>query len=705
MDETKEGCQGQSGCIRPNDWPDLPSTSVLNCEGQCRSGAAGRGPTHPSWISQYCEIEGSFYNGSHFENQAFSLCKSHLVRDSGGISVEGRSGKWSSESVSDEIWTAEWAAYTAALQKTLPFYRDDELETPDIDNLSSDQKKTVTVNGESVEVTNHMRWKRPFPSSLFSPILGPTAFRDLTTMMRFPARSPPPMKPTAKDFHGPGQPACGVMGNRAYVGSGKIARLLSMDHSSPDDSTWRAEIGSEFPYPYKKSNGEECLLKNHDDSRDKFPNYRQNFGTVVTSQGLWMIGGLIAPSADLEGRALNRKYNIPGCTKNAHLRDVWVFNPRGWSQDAVLGGDSALISKYQSESEGDIFPKRMGYLEGKDASARKANALDQSFSDFRFSDAAPGGRFNLTIDNALDEGWACTGVQGKWCRKPYLPRETKGAESVIMCFEPSTGTEDYGFVKFGQNKEIQRRPRTCMIDETDGSKDEKCICYIVNVSGQSGKKQAAQGSGFRPEIDYLEIPRADGTYGSDNEFYSEFVEEYCPNAKDTFPGVDPPINHGEETAVTDYTECTEDCGGSGQPDCNRKWRKINLKRKWHEAGRIKHPRMGFLAGTLKGEIVIWGGECYGPDKMRQWNLDGTLRATRLQYQPRSCGIQIDASGKSNNDDYIEVFSMIRMNKAGFLFGERRYVELNGYLPGRAGHGEAAVSQAYSLYNTKTSNFA
>ena len=48
--------------------------------------------------------------------------------------------------------------------------------------------------------------------------------------------------------------------------------------------------------------------------------------------------------------------------------------------------------------------------------------------------------------------------------------------------------------------------------------------------------------------------------------------------------------------------------------------------------------------------------------------------------------------------------MVRMNAAGFLFGERRYVELEGYLPGRAGHGEAAVSQAFSLYNTKQTNF-
>ena len=703
MDETKEGCKGASGCVRDFDWPDLPSTSVLNCEGQCRNGESGRGPTHPSWLSQYCEIEGQFYNGSDFESMSFSLCKSHLVTDSSGIKVEGRTGKWSSVPVTDDVFEAEWDAYTAALAHTLPFYKDDELETPDIDSLPSSQTKTKTINGRSTKVTNHPRWKRPFPANLFSPILGPTAFRDLTTMFNYPHKTPGPMRQESKDFHGPGQPACGVLGDRAYVGSGKIGKLLSLSHTAPEDTAWRVEPGSDFPYPYKKTTGEECLLKNSDNTRDKFPNYRQNFGTVVTSQGLWIIGGLVAPSADLEGRALNLKYNIEGCTKHAHMNDVWVYNPRGWSFNDIMGSDSALISKYQALSAGDILPKRMGYPEGNTAVANKAQALDQSFDDFRLSDTA-GGDFDLTIDTAIDEGWACTGVQGKWCRKPFLPRETKGAESVIMCFEPSTGRENYGYVQFGKDKDIPRRPRACMIDETDGRSNDKCICYIVNVSGQSGKKQAADGSGFRPEMDYIEIPRADGKYGSDHPYYSEYVTEYCPNAEETFPGVDAPIEHGDESAVGDYTECTEDCGAPGQPECNRKWKKVNLRRKWHEAGKIKHPRMGFLAGTLKGEVVIWGGECYGPDKMRHWNLDGTLRATRLQYQPRSCGIEIDGGGNANNDDYIEVFSIIRMNKAGYLFGERRYVELDGYLPGRAGHGEAAVSQAYSLFNTQTSNF-
>ena len=697
MVDGEEGCKGESGCIRDHDWPDLPSTSVLNCEGQCRDGAAGRGPTNPRWLAQYCEVTGHFYTGLEFEEQFHSLCRSKMVQSSDGITVEGRSHKWSSEPVSDEEFEANWAAYTTALKATLPFYMSDKLQSSDINSLEDKFKKVIEHNGQSIEVTNTNRWKGILPTSLYSPILGPTAFRDIPSILNFPHKSPSNFKESAREFHGPGQPACGVLGDRSYIGSGKFARLMSLSNSNADSTLWELEDGSEFPFLHKKSTGEECLLINTNGSRDKFPNYRQNFGTVVTSQGLWMIGGLVAPSADLAGRALNKKYNVDGCTNNAHMNDVWVFNPKGWSLEDILSNDSALIAKY-SGNFGDIIPKKTGYTFGKAQSDRIAVQLDQTLSDFRLSDVK-GGDFDLTIDSALEEGWACTGVQGKWCRKPFLPRETKGAESVIMCFEPSSGTENYGYVRFGENKQIQRRPKACMINDTDGSKDEKCICYIVNVSGQSGIKQAEGGSGFRPEIDYLEIPRADGKYGSDHPDFAREVAEYCPDAEATFPGIDQPINHDGQSAVSAYTECTEECGGSGQPACNRLWKAKNLRRRWHEAGKIKHPRMGFLAGTLMGEVVVWGGECYGPSSIRQWNLDGSLRSTRVNYQPRACGITIDSNSRANNDDYMEIFSMIRMNSAGYLFGERRYVELEGYLPGRAAHGEAAVSQSYSMFNT------
>ena len=36
MDDRVNGCydNSESGCSRPNDWPDLPTMSVLNCQGK-----------------------------------------------------------------------------------------------------------------------------------------------------------------------------------------------------------------------------------------------------------------------------------------------------------------------------------------------------------------------------------------------------------------------------------------------------------------------------------------------------------------------------------------------------------------------------------------------------------------------------------------------------------------------------------------------
>ena len=93
----------------------------------------------------------------------------------------------------------------------------------------------------------------------------------------------------------------------------------------------------------------------------------------------------------------------------------------------------------------------------------------------------PGGQFGLTIDSALDEGWACVAVQGKWCRKPDLPLEVKGARAVILCMEPSSGFE------MRNGKKVPRRPRSCSNEETDGG-DNACACFILNIAGQNGYK-------------------------------------------------------------------------------------------------------------------------------------------------------------------------------------------------------------------------
>lgn len=120
----------------------------------------------------------------------------------------------------------------------------------------------------------------------------------------------------------------------------------------------------------------------------------------------------------------------------------------------------------------------MGYATGFEKSANVQSLKPQDWDDFRLSDI-PGGKYNITIDSAIDEGWECTGVSGKWCRKPFLPRPTKGTETVIMCFEYDDNVEQRN------GEEHQRRPRFCSVEETANS-DNNCICYIVNVAGQSG---------------------------------------------------------------------------------------------------------------------------------------------------------------------------------------------------------------------------
>jgi len=118
MQSDPESCTGDSGCMRPNGWPDLPSTSVLKCQGQCRNGAAGQGPTDPRWIHAYCIVTGNFFNikSKTFEQKTFNLCKHELVSDESidGVSVTGLDGKWSSKERDSEEFKATWTEYAQA---------------------------------------------------------------------------------------------------------------------------------------------------------------------------------------------------------------------------------------------------------------------------------------------------------------------------------------------------------------------------------------------------------------------------------------------------------------------------------------------------------------------------------------------------------------------------------------------------------------
>ena len=310
-----------------------------------------------------------------------------------------------------------------------------------------------------------------------------------------------------------------------------------------------------------------------------------------------MIGGLLQPAADIPNRGMYERYgNVEGCSKDSQFRDVWVFNPRGWSRAQILGEAAGKYPEDMPDSA--ILPRRYGY----DVTQRNPfeHLRDQSFADFRLSDNVPGPN-GLTIDSALEAGWECTGVQGKWCRKPFLPLAVKGPETLVTCFEYAEGEETYqeelhdhtGKCFWGESIQIPRRPRVCSMDET-ANPESNCICYLINISGQSGMKNQPNSSGFRPEVNYLEIRRADGTFGSERPFYKESVTESCPNAKKVHDE-DAEMETGLESPVADFTKCVE-CSGEG---CNRIWKKRNLRKKWHEAGRIKYSRVGFMAASFK----------------------------------------------------------------------------------------------------------
>ena len=91
---------------------------------------------------------------------------------------------------------------------------------------------------------------------------------------------------------------------------------------------------------------------------------------------------------------------------------MWVFNPKGWTRQQILG-DAADLPKYSEKTDEEILPKIRGYPKNSTDTVEVEN-LPQNFENFRL--------YGNFIDQALEEGWECTGIDGKWCRKPFLNR-------------------------------------------------------------------------------------------------------------------------------------------------------------------------------------------------------------------------------------------------------------------------------------------
>ena len=110
---------------------------------------------------------------------------------------------------------------------------------------------------------------------------------------------------------------------------------------------------------------------------------------------------LKVPLADLPGRPNYEKYGIqtPGCAFAGCYNDVWVYNPRGWSRDQILGPAAA---KYENIPDSEILPTRPGFDQISPGPALRKKIV-QDFSDFRLSETA-----NFSTENAWNEGWECS---------------------------------------------------------------------------------------------------------------------------------------------------------------------------------------------------------------------------------------------------------------------------------------------------------
>ena len=81
------------------------------------------------------------------------------------------------------------------------------------------------------------------------------------------------------------------------------------------------------------------------------------------------------------------------------------------------------------------------------------------------------------------------------------------------------------------------------------------------------------------------------------------------------------------------------------------------------------------------------------------DYDGNCRSC---FATHNCKVKIQQTNEgvtSTNLDYMEKFVIFRMNRAGFLFGARRHLDIDGYFPGQAIHDESAVSQHFSKMNS------
>ena len=83
-------------------------------------------------------------------------------------------------------------------------------------------------------------------------------------------------------------------------------------------------------------------------------NRRQNFGTVVTTEGMWMLGGLFESASDLPTRGISRQFNIPG-KSIGHFHPMNNFKSTNFEASVDLNGHLQTTSRFQSTGHFQYF--------------------------------------------------------------------------------------------------------------------------------------------------------------------------------------------------------------------------------------------------------------------------------------------------------------------------------------------------------------
>ena len=251
----KDDSGAQHGCIRDGGWPDLPHTPISACQGQCRDGTVGYGPTNVHWINEYCNVKSDFWNptSGEWESREFFLCDYKIEQSSSGEKIHGLSGKWVAVENLDRA--QHEADYEQAVLNSIPFYGSERLEALDAEDHLDKDEYTQMINGK--RHLKYWRWKsgKQLPSDKFS------IFHGIFSSDQSPKHGIN-LQRAIRTYHAYGQPLCGLVGDKVMTGSGRIARILSLpkdEEQVKKEKVWKIEEGSDFPEPRKKSNGRHCL--------------------------------------------------------------------------------------------------------------------------------------------------------------------------------------------------------------------------------------------------------------------------------------------------------------------------------------------------------------------------------------------------------------------------------------------------------------